>query len=531
VKPKLAVVFMLIVLAPLGALGWLGMRVAEHEDERIREGFSSLLLERLDDVEITIERVLAEWQRKLWRVTDTVAHDPPSLRALAASSGYIDHLFLLAPEGTLLFPNPEDDISEGESEFLYRTKSIWSDRHFFMEAGDRREAVDRRFYGWYQWYWEEGLRLIFWRRMGDGSVIGIDTNRSRLLADIIGDLPSTRRRPSSIRGRIVLLNAQETALYQWGPYTPRRGDEPMVSRFLDAPLATWRLVYYVAPSEVANFAPQLKHRLPLFFSLGAVGLALLVLAAYFYYAHTRSMREAAQKVTFVNQVSHELKTPLTNIRLYAELLATDADDSDPRTASHLQVIVSESRRLSRLIGNVLNLARKQRRKLVLHPAPGVVDEQVAGVLENFRESLRGKGVRVEVFADAPREVEFDADALEQILTNLFSNVEKYAAAGGYMYVATCQANETTTVTVGDRGPGIPAKDRETIFQPFHRLSNHLTDTAGGSGIGLSIARDLARLHGGDLVYLLRKRGACFRLTLHTPSAWEPETDANSDRRG
>src|SRR6185503_4134452 len=105
---------------------------------------------------------------------------------------------------------------------------------------------------------------------------------------------------------------------------------------------------------------------------------------------------------------------------------------------------------------------------------------------------------------------------EQILGNLFSNVEKYAAQGGLMEVTSRQNGSTTLIVVADRGPGIPRGQEEKIFDPFHRLSNKLSDGVTGTGIGLSIARELARKHGGDLKAVASDVGACFLLELRTP---------------
>jgi len=243
-------------------------------------------------------------------------------------------------------------------------------------------------------------------------------------------------------------------------------------------------------------------------------------------------------VTFVNQVSHELKTPLTSIRMYAELLDREVDEGDEATRRHLGIIVSESQRLSRLIGNILTFARSRRGRLRLHPGPGVVDDLIGTVLERFRPAMEGKGVRTGFDGNAKGDVLFDGDAVEQILGNLFSNVEKYAASGGVMEVASRQADGRTVISVSDRGPGVPEKERDRIFKPFYRLSDRLSDGVTGTGIGLSISRDLARRHGGDLVLAPRPAGACFRVTLETPAAPMPddtkreeEPNEGSDRRG
>jgi signal transduction histidine kinase len=221
-------------------------------------------------------------------------------------------------------------------------------------------------------------------------------------------------------------------------------------------------------------------------------------------------------MSFVNQVSHELKTPLTNIRMYAELLDDDLYDADERTRRHLGVIVEESQRLSRLIGNILTFARHQREKLTLRPAPKQLDEVVAAVIEQFRPALDEKGITVELDLAAPHPARLDADAIGQILGNLLSNVEKYAATGHLARVTTRQDGPRLTLTVADAGPGIPPRHRERVFEPFHRVSDALSDGVAGTGIGLGIARTLARLHGGDLVLCPSERGATFEASLHAP---------------
>src|SRR5262245_37271377 len=148
--------------------------------------------------------------------------------------------------------------------------------------------------------------------------------------------------------------------------------------------------------------------------MSALVLALIGLASYFYRESTREMREAAERVSFVNQVSHELKTPLTNIRMYAELLEQSLPEDDSKAAEHLDVIVSESQRLSRLIGNVLTFARKQNDKLTLHRAAGNVDRCIEFVLDHFKAPLEAKNVKTVFTAGAGNSVEFDRDIVEQI---------------------------------------------------------------------------------------------------------------------
>jgi signal transduction histidine kinase len=142
-----------------------------------------------------------------------------------------------------------------------------------------------------------------------------------------------------------------------------------------------------------------------------------------------------------------------------------------------------------------------------------VDDCVKKVVQNFLPSLEKLGFELAEQLDAAEPVTFDADVLEQILGNLISNAEKYAKDGAFLGIETFSDGQMITITVRDRGPGVPKKQRKKIFEAFQRLHNKVTDGAGGTGIGLTIAKDLAQAHGGDLTLLDSDRGAAFRLEL------------------
>jgi len=331
-------------------------------------------------------------------------------------------------------------------------------------------------------------------------------------------LPDTRAGAhGSTPYRVALLDAAGQAVYQWGHGMAGTASlAPSVSIPLGHPLQAWRLAYY-GPAE---WQPGLggSFGFSLLTALGALGAALLGLAIYFYREYARDLREARQRVNFVNQVSHELKTPLTNIRLYAELLEETLEEEADDAQRYLGIIRTEAQRLSRLIGNILTFARKQKNTLRLDPRPAVLGEVIDGVVEQFRPSLASQGIAVEVTGDARRPVALDADAVAQMLGNLISNVQKYAAGGGYLGIAYRREDARSFIRVSDHGPGIPAQHTAKIFQPFYRISSKLTDGVTGTGIGLALARDLARLHGGELRLLPADRGATFELELHTPES-------------
>ena len=479
--------------------------------------FREALTGRLRDINAVILKSVEKHETELLRLLDRGSYETSELRELVRKSPFIHSLFVLDPSGNRQHPPPDGPLTDSEREFLGRSGQIWRDKQSFyyspQEGGGRSSS-----HGWYTWYWGNGANLLFWVRDASGRVIGAECDRSRMLADIVGELPnSDPSDPNLQQGRIALTGGDGVPVYQWGAYNPPQAEQPRVRLDLDHPLDSWSL-YYFAPPARSGAALGRSTLFNLAAGMSALVLALIGLASYLYRESTREMRQAAERVSFVNQVSHELKTPLTNIRMYAELLEQSLPEGDQRASQHLGVIVSESQRLSRLIGNVLTFARKQSDKLTLHRTAGNVDQCIQFVLDHFTAVLESKGVRTAFTRGAGAAVEFDRDALEQILGNLFSNVEKYAGSGGLMEVTSRQNGSTTSIVVDDKGPGIPRGQEEKIFNPFYRLSNKLSDGVTGTGIGLSIARELARKHGGDLKAAPSNAGARFELELQTPPA-------------
>jgi signal transduction histidine kinase len=301
-------------------------------------------------------------------------------------------------------------------------------------------------------------------------------------------------------------------VYQWGGFEPEVGAQAVATVPLAVPLKGWKLEILLSD---AAFTGRMGGgiRAALFSGIGGFALALLLLAVSLYRSSERARREALQRVTFVNQVSHELKTPLTNIRLYAELLEGRLDEAETKGRRDLEVIVSESQRLSRLIDNVLSFARQGRGELKLRFSQIAPDQVINEVLRQFAPALRGAGITVRSELDASEPLWIDPDGLGQMLANLISNVEKYAAGGGALRLRSNADGRRVTISVADDGPGIPKAFARRIFEPFGRAESALTEGVSGTGIGLALARDLARLHGGDLLLKQQDQGAFFELSL------------------
>ncbi len=376
--------------------------------------------------------------------------------------------------------------------------------------------------GWFVWYWDRGLNLVYWQRRPSGHLVGAALERSRWISDIISVLPETTRQSASsdqVISSFRVVNAASETVYDWGPEI--KGNAVPFSEIpVAGPLASWRLQCFVTGDQLLAGTAR-SAALTLATGLSAFTLTLVVLAWLLYRDYARDIRDAMQQVSFVNQVSHELKTPLTNIRMYAELLERDLDAADQEVAARprqrLAVITSEAQRLSRLIGNVLTFARQKRRTLEPHPRDTNIMILVRQIVDRFTPSLTEHGIVATVEGTYKQSLKLDPDFVEQILGNLINNVERYAASGGSLLVRCTTTESRVTIDVIDSGPGIPAGQRASVFRPFSRLNNDLRASTG-TGIGLSIARDLARLHNGDLCLLDSARGCWFRVELEVTAS-------------
>jgi signal transduction histidine kinase len=238
----------------------------------------------------------------------------------------------------------------------------------------------------------------------------------------------------------------------------------------------------------------------------------------------RHLRLARQQTDFVSNVSHELKTPLTSIRMFAELLAEGRVTERDKQRSYLQIITAEAARLTRLINNVLDFSRIERGEKTYVMGRCDLAALVRETLDSYRPHLEASGFTLQVaLPTAPLPVTGDRDALAQVLVNLLSNAEKYSTDQKAIEVevrAVAEPLPHAEVRVRDQGLGVPRGCEEKIFEQFYRAHDSLNSGVQGSGLGLTLARQIARAHGGDVRHEPRPgTGSTFALRL--PVAPEP----------
>jgi signal transduction histidine kinase len=210
----------------------------------------------------------------------------------------------------------------------------------------------------------------------------------------------------------------------------------------------------------------------------------------------RQQQLAQLRVDFVSGVSHELRTPLAQIRLFAELLRNGQLRSDQEKERSFNIIDEEAQRLTYLVENVLAFARSEHGRTNVVVEPVEMDREMEAAIDAFAPLARVRRATVRASIQPGLVARVDPRALRQIVLNLLDNAVKYGPLGQTVTIALEGTDDKVLIAVEDQGPGVPKAEREKIWDAYVRLSRETESAAGGSGIGLSIVRELVRLHDG-----------------------------------
>jgi signal transduction histidine kinase len=257
---------------------------------------------------------------------------------------------------------------------------------------------------------------------------------------------------------------------------------------------------------------------PLVVALSCLSLLFVVMALL---QLRREYELIAIRSEFVSNVSHELRTPLSQILIFTELLKLGRLRSNAERDRSLDVIDQETRRLIRLVENVLQFSGAGRSRRRLARESMAVAPLVRETIEAFRPLAETRQVSLKNAVEPTTSVRGDRSALRQILLNLLDNAVKYGPRGQTVSVEAETLNGRTRIRVEDQGPGIPLEDRERVWDGYYRLGREAGSPVAGSGIGLAVVRSLAQdLEGRTWVEDTDTGGARFVIELATGDGGE-----------
>ena len=267
-----------------------------------------------------------------------------------------------------------------------------------------------------------------------------------------------------------------------------------------------------APDELVGGLPP---------SRGPLLVGLLVLVAGVIATLCLVAWQAAElarlRTEFVAAVSHELRTPLAQILLFADSLRLGRIRARADVENAGDVIVGESRRLIQLVENILLFGRASRGSARVSAEPTALAPVVREVVEFFGPQAQGAEARIQLVRLDDITVAADPNGLRQVLLNLLDNATKYGPAGQTIGVGVTLAGDRARLWVEDEGPGIPDEDRGRVWEPFARLERDLDASVAGSGIGLSVVREIVRQHGG-VARVESTPGGSARVVVELPGA-------------
>lgn len=307
----------------------------------------------------------------------------------------------------------------------------------------------------------------------------------------------------------VMDHGQDNDVVQFGPkvgsprFTARRRF-PAPFDFLSAALH-------------AEAIPSSPARDPLNVALIILGCVLL-LGLFAIYQSARTVVDMSERRSqFVSSVTHELKTPLTNIRMYIEMLEQGIAATPEREQEYLHVLGAESVRLSRLINNVLELAKLEKKQRRFQYQEGNLDDVFSELKLIMSQKIKQEDFTLEIEVGQVPYFVYDREVLTQLLVNLMENSIKFGkhAQQRRIIISAGPVDDHIRIALSDTGPGIPRRALKKVFNDFYRVDNELTRTTGGTGIGLALVKKFVTAMGGK-VQAVNNTGPGCTIILHLP---------------
>jgi len=304
--------------------------------------------------------------------------------------------------------------------------------------------------------------------------------------------------------QIEIINRQDAADTP-KPYRQLRELSPYVP--------DWRIA--VAPQDPEQVMRSIRNRRLIYsITLGFLSLGMILGIVLAFRDITRERALSLLRSEFVSNVTHELKTPLTAIRMFAETLRLGRTRSRREQDEYLNIIINESERLTRLIDTVLDFARIERGQKEYSLRRIALSQTVLEALETLQFTLREGGFTITKEIEAGVELQADPDAMKQALLNLLSNAIKYAGSQRVIALRLRREGGNAVLQVEDQGIGIAENELEDIFTPYYRAGGSEQNTRSGAGLGLAVVRHIIAAHNGSITVKSQKgAGSTFTITL------------------
>jgi signal transduction histidine kinase len=329
--------------------------------------------------------------------------------------------------------------------------------------------------------------LIDGRMYRQGFVVQLDAFLAHLIRSHFSSQPMARFTHLRLR---AVDQGREARVVEAGAAADR--PRMVLNRTFPAPFTFLR-----ATLSCENIPPS-AGRSTLNLALSSLAGVILLGLLAIHHSTQKIVDFSERQARFVSSVTHELKTPLTNIRMYVEMLEQGMARGPEREQEYFGILQSEGARLSRLITNVLELSKLEKKHRRPNLQIGTFDEVLAEVANLTAASLKQAGFMMRCEKTLTRPFRYDRDVMVQVLINLIENSVKFGRGAQVKEIVVRLREEGSRVIleVIDAGPGIPGRDLKKIFNDFYRAENAVTSASGGTGIGLALVKRFVKLLGG-----------------------------------
>jgi signal transduction histidine kinase len=334
---------------------------------------------------------------------------------------------------------------------------------------------------------------LFYPLKQEGRFAGVLLTENFVRDDLIAGIVNPLVASHSPTMAVTMSDENQHVVYSNGP--PQNGY--LLETNLDRPFSNWK-----ANIGLKNTNLDALARNSFLHSAGATVLVLLFLLggiALMLRATDREARVAQAKSNFVANVSHELKTPLSLLSLFSEILELGRVDSEEKKTEYYRIIRHESLRLNKMIDNVLDFSKIEAGRKTYNFAHYDMSGVIDNVLSSYRYQIVNSGfdVQTNLQRDLPP-VLIDRDAMAQAISNLVDNAIKYSGEVKQLSIKTETLGSDVSIEIADRGIGIPRSEQAKVFEKFYRVGNGLVHDVKGSGLGLSLVKHIVEAHRGTI---------------------------------
>ncbi|MCK4768332.1 MAG: HAMP domain-containing histidine kinase, partial [Desulfobacula sp.] len=502
------IIFWALFLVPTLIISGIAFRLLSHEQERINRSAIQALSERAKTISETIHITVEAVQENLTQSLLDIDQDKlkKTLLVWEETNPLVRNVFIYQKNRELEYPVRGMESTLEERRFISRYDSLFSGRmkfdfnedfskdeskikgitessrqklvalsrvvqkapvseqKAFPSAESEQQFIEKS--GWIPWFSENRLHILGWvKKIGNGPVYGIELELMALLSRLVIDFSELSEKGAAL----VLMDGNGNFMHQSGRWVADPKEEPVAVVSVSSLLPHWQIGVFV---DDKGFGATRGFLYVSVILLGVFIIAIVSGGVLLTRLTLQNMKDARQKTSFVSSVSHELKTPLTSIRMYAELLLSKRIKDTNKTQTYLSVIVSESERLTRLINNVLAFGKLEQGKKTYHLINFEMDRLLGQMIQAHSIRIENQGMEIiSQIEGGDYKVKTDRDAIEQVILNLVDNALKYADKGKFIKFVLEKDNSFILLKICDDGPGIPKAQQEMIFEKFHRVDN------------------------------------------------------------